>query len=69
MELEDFFNAQNIARYRKLLDRATSETERRTTIELLAEEHAKLKGGHRLNASGMSSGARRAAPSRHTSNS
>jgi hypothetical protein len=65
MELEDFFSAQNIARYRRLLDRATGEIERRAIIELLAEEHAKLKGGHRLYASGMSSGARRATPSRH----
>jgi hypothetical protein len=66
MELEDFLSEQNIARYRKLLDRSTDETERRTIIELLAEEKAKLKGGNRLNRLGMSSGARSAAPS-HTS--
>jgi hypothetical protein len=43
MELEDFLSEQNIARYRKLLDRSHDEIERRIIIQLLAEERAKLK--------------------------
>jgi hypothetical protein len=49
MELEDFLSAQNIARYRRLLDHSTNETERRIIIALLAGEKAKLKGGHQPN--------------------
>jgi hypothetical protein len=66
MELEDFLSEQNIARYRKLLDRSIDETERRTIVELLAEEKAKLKDRHQLDKPAMSRGARKAAPSRLT---
>jgi hypothetical protein len=46
MELDSFLTEQNVTRYRKSLDSSTVETERRTIIELLAEEKAKLKGEH-----------------------
>jgi hypothetical protein len=68
MELEDFLSEQNIARYRKLLDSSTDETERRTIIELLVEEEAKLNGEHQPSKFGMLARARKAGPSYQTSN-
>ena len=41
--MDRFLQDQNIARYRRLRDSSTGETERRMIIKLLVEEMAKLK--------------------------
>ena len=43
--MDRFLQDQNIARYRRLRDSSTDETERRMIIKLLVEEMAKLKMG------------------------
>ena len=42
-DLEIFISRQNIARYQKLANIATTVTERATLFRLLAEEEAKLR--------------------------
>jgi hypothetical protein len=46
MELDDFLRDRNIARYRKLLESSANEPERRTILNLMAEEVAKLRRTH-----------------------
>ena len=41
--MDKFVRSQNIARYCKLLDRATEEPDRQRIIKLLAEERQKQK--------------------------
>ena len=41
--LERFVSEQNIALYRKLIDAETNSDQRRTILQLLAEEVAKLR--------------------------
>ena len=43
--MERFLQDQNIARYRRLLNSSTGESERRMIIKLLVEEMDKLKMG------------------------
>jgi len=43
-DLDRFVSAQNIARYRKLLDPETDDGKRRTILRLLNRESAKLRG-------------------------
>lgn len=42
-DLDKFVSEQNVARYRKLLDESTDETNRRVIIRLLADQMAKLR--------------------------
>lgn len=42
MNTDQFVNDQNLARFRKLADAATTEGERTTLLALLAEEQAKF---------------------------
>jgi hypothetical protein len=42
-DLDKFVSEQNVARYRKLLDGSTDETNRRVIIRLLADQMAKLR--------------------------
>jgi hypothetical protein len=43
MDLERYFNRQNIQRYRKLLDIISDQTQRRQIMNLLEEEEDKAK--------------------------
>jgi hypothetical protein len=43
-DLDIFVSEQNIARYRKLLNPETDESQRRTILRLLKRESAKLRG-------------------------
>ena len=42
MDTDQFVNDQNLERFRKLADAVTTESERKTLIALLAEEHARF---------------------------
>lgn len=42
-DLDKFVSEQNVARYRKLLDESTDETNRRVIIRLLADQMAELR--------------------------
>ncbi len=42
MDLERYFNQQNIARYRKLLELVSDQTQRRQIMNLLEEEEYEL---------------------------
>jgi hypothetical protein len=41
--MDRFIRCQNVARYRRLLERVTEETDRQTIIKLLTEEQRKQK--------------------------
>jgi hypothetical protein len=41
--MDRFIRSQNVARYRRLLERVTEESHRQTIIKLLAEEQQKQK--------------------------
>ena len=41
--MDQFVRSQNVARYRRLLERVTEESDRQTIIKLLAEEQHKQK--------------------------
>jgi len=41
--MDQFIRAQNVARYRHLLERVTEESDRQTIFNLLAEEQKKQK--------------------------
>jgi hypothetical protein len=41
--MDRFIRSQNVARYRRLLERVTEESHRQTIIKLLAEEQQKPK--------------------------
>jgi hypothetical protein len=41
--MDQFIRAQNVARYHRLLERVTEESDRQTIINLLAEEQQKQK--------------------------
>ena len=41
--MDQFVRSENVARYRRLLERVTEESDRRTIITLLAEEQHKQK--------------------------
>ena len=41
--MDQFIRTQNVARYRRLLERVTEESARRTIFNLLAEEQQKQK--------------------------
>jgi hypothetical protein len=43
MGMGQFVRSQNVARYRRLLERVTEESDRRQIINLLAEERQKQK--------------------------
>ena len=43
-DLDMFFSEQNIARYRKLSNPETDESQRRTILRLLKKEFVKLRG-------------------------
>ena len=43
MDMDRFVTEQNIARYRELASGTLSESERRTLLQLLAEEEAKCR--------------------------
>jgi hypothetical protein len=41
--MDRFIRAQNVARYRRLLERVTEESDRQTILNLLAEEQQRRK--------------------------
>jgi hypothetical protein len=41
--MDQFIRSQNVARYRRLLERVTEESDRQTIFNLLAEEQQKQK--------------------------
>ena len=41
--MDQFVRSQNVARYRRLLERVSEESDRQTIIKLLAEEQHKQK--------------------------
>ena len=43
LSTDQFVRSQNVARYRRLLERVTEESDRQTIIKLLAEEQHKQK--------------------------
>jgi hypothetical protein len=42
-DMDQFVRSQNVARYRRLLERVTDESDRQQIIDLLAEERRKQK--------------------------